>query len=169
MSEYGNIEDINGILKMSGIMTVRQGSVIVTPCPVGNQLMIHEKLADFAGSDGWLCLTDEVIVVTAGFDFSTLTERIILSGELAKGKKSLHIRQGQCIPGKCEAENSGWLWYEIESDDSGDHIIIDESFIAIPKAGGRKLNYETFWKLEEATGVLAPYASRFAGFTGGVK
>lgn len=126
---------------------------------------VFEKAKAFfeSGKDccnGWLCFTDKVVIVPDEFDFSSGADRIILSGELARGKESLHIRQA----------GSEWLLVPLTRQDGGDMLMVEEKYL--PIRGSRKLCYETYWKKQKNDdGLVAyrPYAARFSGFDQGGK
>jgi len=112
-----------------------------------------------ADCSGWLCFTGEVEEFIGAYDFLKFAGRILLSGELACGAKSLHLRQSE----------NGWNIFRFERVEGGDMLMFEESYVSIRKELG-KLRYETFWRKEknnEELEVFRPYVSRFAGFAQG--
>jgi hypothetical protein len=88
-------------------------------------------------------------------DLDTLQGRVILSGELAKGARSLHIRQAQ----------EGWSLLHLSAGEGQECLKLRESFISTERNNGLRLNYDVYWSLQE--GVYAPHAFRFVGFSEG--
>ena len=160
------IEAINEILKDHNLGEVTRVQLENIPKAINEQATLQNEISDFIdGSDdyqGWLCLTDEVIILNKGYDLSSLHKRIILYGELASGEKSLHIRQ----------TDKGWLAVKLTRKQSDDDsfIMYEESYISTDTFSENRfwLNYEIYWKeTKDPSGqiVLAPFASRFAGFS----
>lgn len=133
---------------------VREGlETKVTPAKDAKELW--SEVREFAGEEGWLCLTDEVRKIDKTTDFDELQGRVILSGELAKGAQSLHIRQAQ----------EGWSLIHLCAGEGRECLKWGESFISTEKNNGLRLNYDVYWSLQE--GVYSPSAFRFVGFSEG--
>ncbi len=150
------IEGINAILQKNDLGCVRAASVHVTRSELKTAHDVLTAVKEFAPSEGWLCFTDEVLVIRKGTLLPSLDGRVILSGELASGTQSIHIRQS----GAC------WEHYLLHRQEGGEQVMVEESFITIPKGEKSKLKYEIYWQAD-AQGVLAPFASRFVGFEQG--
>ncbi|NCO65283.1 MAG: hypothetical protein COW32_09925 [Candidatus Aquicultor secundus] len=153
------IEALNKTLRDSGLEEeLKSFSISIAPRHISSHEELLKTVADFVPAIGWLCLTDEVLVVDEKFDHSSLQQRIILSGELASGDKSFHIRQA----------DNGWIVVDLERKAGDDQIMIDEAFISTKQELG-KLKYETYWKKAENDGfeVFRPVVSRFIGFERG--
>lgn len=143
------IAAINHVLEKSGLDKVRKATLQVQRTEAADQQQVQSRISSFGG-EGWLCLTDKVIILPA--DNEKIVGKIVLSGELANGSKSLHIRQSA----------SGWELHEMISIPDGDQLMLEEEFLSIQDKD-MKLKYETCWRRDE-NGTLAPFASRFAGF-----
>lgn len=150
------IAAMNGILTGAELDAVHSASITISRTELNTPHEVQTAVAAFSGSEGWLCLTDEVLVLKQGKPLPSLAGRIILSGELASGLKSLHIRQN----------GDKWEQYTLERRDGGEQFMLEESFLSIPKGGQCRLKYEIYWQTD-ATGALAPFAGRFAGFEPG--
>lgn len=150
------IENLNNIFDEYKLNKVIQASAAITPFEnVTEASALHKMIEDFKPQEGWLCLTDKVVMIPA--ECTLPVSGIILSGELVCGSKSLHIRQ---------AEN-GWSCRVIERRSAGDQIMYEQTFLSIPGRGNIKLKYETYWKIDAdvaGRAVYQPHVSRFAGF-----
>jgi hypothetical protein len=148
-------ESLLKLLKSETGTEVVRESVLATPTPVNDASEVWRAVREFAGEEGWLCLTDEVRMIDDATDLDTLQGRVILSGELAKGARSLHIRQAQ----------EGWSLIHLCAGEGRECLKWGESFISTESNNGLRLNYDVYWTLQE--GVYAPYAFRFVGFSEG--
>jgi len=149
------INNLNNILKRNGLGEVRRVGLEVRPHSVKTPGEVLDVVRDFGPAAGWLCVTDEVLTAEQAFDTAALTGRIILSGEIVSGSRSLHIRQ----------DEAGWTVTNLERKESGDHILIEESLVSTKRPF--LLKYETFWLESLDSFGLKQYracASRFAGF-----
>ena len=150
------IKAINAVLQKNDLGCVISASVHITRSELITAHDVRNAIKAFTPSEGWLCLTDEVLVIRKGNTLPSLDGRIILSGELACGTQSIHIRQN----GDC------WEQYLLERKEDDGQVMVEESFITIPKGEKSKLKYEIYWQAD-AQGALAPFASRFVGFEQG--
>ena len=155
------IENLNSIFNEYKLNKVVQAKAAITPFEnVTDASTLHKMIEDFKLKEGWLCLTDKVVIIPS--ECSLPVRGTILSGEMVCDSKSLHIRQ---------AEN-GWSCRIIERCSTGNQIMYEQKFLSIPGRGNVKLKYEIYWELNnEAAGyaVYQPYVSRFAGFEGPAK
>lgn len=160
------VEAMNKILKDSKV-TVSAVSLIVStdmPAEITDPNVLFMQVKDFfdkgpATCKGWLCFTDEVAIVPEEFCFAAGASGIILSGELACGNESLHIRQS----------GNGWQIFVLTREDGGEMLMVTETYLST-RDGGKKLCYENYWKKEpnkEGLEVYRPFAARFAGFDPG--
>ena len=145
------IDNLTKILREEDLGSVVAASVVIDHQKVPDQDELKRLIRVSNCQVGWLCLTDEVVVIRTSQDLERIAGRIILYGELVAGPISLHIRQ----------EADSWYVYTYTKQNGGG-IMMEELFAPIPLAGGMWLQYETFWK--EVGGMLSPHASRFAGF-----
>lgn len=150
--EAAMIEKLAKILKDENLGIPVEASARIVPSKAANQPDLHQQISAFNPQEGWLCLTDEVVVIRKPQDMEKIKDRIVLSGELVSGTTSLHIRQ----------ESDFWLLHLITKH-SGGGLMLKESFASIPQAYGVRLKYETFW--QDVSGTLKPHVSRFAGYT----
>jgi hypothetical protein len=112
---------------------------------------VWKAVSDFAPLQGWLCLTDRVIHFCEPSGMPGDNVGIILSGELANGNESLHIRQSE----------GGWLLTRLIAGRGDDCIVFREQFVSTESGRRDRLNYEVYWRLEN--GAYKPYAGRFCG------
>ena len=150
------IDAVNKILQPAGLGTARTASVKIERKTLSSQIEVQTVLKDFGEAEGWLCLTDEVLVVNQAKPLPSLAGRVVLSAELASGEKSIHMRQNADI----------WEQYSLERYEGGVQVMVEERFLSIPKGEKAMLKYEIFWQTD-GTGALFPYAGRFAGFEKG--
>ena len=150
------IDAVNKILQRAELETVQAASVKIERKILPSQHDVLKTIRDFGASEGWLCVTDEVLVVDRATSLSSLEGRIVLSGELVAGAKSLHIRQYLDM----------WEQFYLERHEGSEQILIEERFLSTPAGKQAILKYEVFWQADE-TGTLLPYAARFAGFEKG--
>ena len=141
---------INDVLKKAGLDTAISSTLMVGREEMSDQLKLQSRVVELGG-DGWLCLTDKILLLP--HDAGEMTGKTILSGEIANGEKSLHIRQ--CA--------SGWELYNMTRSDGGEQLMIEQTFIST-KDMNMRLKYEVYWKKNEI-GAMTPFASRFAGFS----
>lgn len=157
------IEQLNAVLQQTRLENEIQGASVEVNSRI---ITTHEGLLNearaFADSEslfeGWLCLTDEVMLVDKNFDFSEIKGRTVLSGELAGGERSLHIRQWE----------DGWILSSLTRKNGGNQFMVEEKFISTRRP--LKLRYETYWQEKEncyGQRALQPLASRFSGFERG--
>lgn len=153
------INEMNQVLKDAALEPVQSASVTISRTELNSPQAVQRAVESFVGAEGWLCLTDEVLVVKKNKPLPALKDRIILSGELVMGETSIHIRQ----------DGSKWEQYTLKRYEGGEQIVVEERFLSTPKGEQCRLKYEVFWQVD-ATGALSPYASRFAGFEqGGIR
>jgi hypothetical protein len=138
------------------------GDLVVVPELSVSQERVHQRLVDFAGSQGWVCLTDEVLAVREPLAVDQLADRTVLSAELCAGNKTLVVRQ----------DGAAWSCWQVERTDTGsnDARIIREEMMAskeLMSQTGVRLLYEVAWRpvpdINQTT-RYAPVAARFAGF-----
>ena len=162
------VEALNKILKDSKV-TVSAVSLNVpanTPSEITDPNELFEKVKDFFDKapdtcTGWLCFTDKVEIVPEEFCFAATASGIILSGELARGNESLHIRQS----------GDGWQLFTLTREDGGEMLMVKEKYLSTLD-GGKMLCYENYWEKEknkDGREVYRPFAARFAGFVQGGK
>ena len=145
------IDNLTNILREENLRSVVAASVTIDHQEVMDQNGLQKRISAFNPQEGWLCLTDEVMVIRTPRDVERITSRIVLHGELVSGAVSLHIRQGE----------SSWRLHTLTRL-NGSGVMLEESFAPVPLAGDMWLRYETFW--QDMGGILKPHASRFAGF-----
>jgi hypothetical protein len=149
------IKQLNAILASEGIPPLVAGALQANSRRIISQDDLRTCLSAFGPAEGWLCLTDQVIEIAPDYDFGQLSGRNILSGELAAGDRTLHLRQ----------QNDAWIAVELQRIAATDGYLVEQHLF--PVRGSRKLRYEVCWSAGD-DGILKPNASRFAGFaTGG--
>ena len=148
------LDTLNAILAQEGVQPLQPGVIVATSCRIDRHEALWDKVVAFGASEGWLCLTDELISVHSAAELQQYTMRILLSAELVRGDVTLVIRQ--------HAE-AGWLAVELQRNPAQDAYIVEETFLNV--RSGKKLRYETCWSPVE--GELRPVVSRFAGFAQG--
>lgn len=148
-------EELTKLLKSETGTEVVRETLQAAPRQVSEAKDVWNAVREFAGEQGWLCLTDEVLVVKGPADLEKGQGRVILSGELVKGGQSLHIHQTQ----------DGWLLIDLSAGAGQECLKLRESFISTEDKQGLRLNYDVYWSLQQ--GVYAPYAFRFVGFSEG--
>jgi len=120
---------------------------------LGSPEEMWAAIQDFPLEAGWLCLTDEVLVLRSREDLEKAHGRILLSGELVYGDRSLHVRQGE----------NGWSLVRLEKGIGEECLMLCESFISTEDKQQLRLDYEVFWK--NGGRAYEPYAFRFIGFS----
>jgi len=145
------IHAINDVLGKTGLEQAKPATLSVERTETVHQANVQSLISEFGGI-GWVCLTDRIVMLPK--EIGEITGKIVLSGELSNGNKSLHIRQN----------GPGWELFDMASSNSGEQLMVEEKFIST-KDKDVLLTYETYWK-KDSTGTLAPFASRFAGFSG---
>ncbi|MDX9708198.1 MAG: hypothetical protein RBT64_01475 [Trichloromonas sp.] len=125
----------------------------VTPAKDANE--VWRAVREFAGEEGWLCLTDKVLKIDQPSDLDKSQGRVILSGELVKGARSLHVRQAQ----------EGWSLVYLSAGQGDECLKFNESFISTEEGQAVRLTYEVYWKSDGS--AYAPHAFRFTGFAKG--
>lgn len=160
------LDKLNTILQScdAKVTAATLNAKLLATVTVDNPADVLKEAKDFyeevpAACSGWLCFTDKVQIVTDEYRFADGDSRILLSGEMARGDISLHIRQS----------DNGWQLVELTRSDWGEMLMIQEDFLSIYKEG-KKLRYENYWhrgKNKEGLDVYQPFTSRFAGFAGG--
>jgi len=138
----------------TGTEVVRE-SLKTEVTPAKDAKEVWRAVDEFASEEGWLCLTDEVLKIDNPSDLGELQERVILSGELAKGDQSLHIRQAQ----------DGWSLIYLSAGQGDECLKFNESFISTEEGQSVRLTYEIYWKNDG--NAYAPHAFRFTGFSKG--
>lgn len=156
------MQALNDILKRANIDEVFESNAAeVELNAVFTRQELAGKIRSLKADQGWICFTDEVVMVDKDFDYQKLDQKIVLSGELANGKTSIHIRQG----------DSGWIItkiHRIDGGGAGDQLMVNDAFIGTRER--RTVLYETYWRKRKGNfgqDVFTPYVSRFAGFKGG--
>jgi len=142
---------INDILGKTGLEQAKSATLSVERTETVDQENVKSLIREFGGI-GWVCLTDRIVMLPK--EIGEITGKTVLCGELSNGNKSLHIRQN----------GPGWELFDMVSSNCGEQLMVEKKFIST-KDKDVLLAYETYWKKNSA-GTLAPFASRFAGFSG---
>lgn len=161
------VEALNEILKGSKVTVSAVSLNIPTspPAEITDPNVLFIQVKDFFDKapdtcTGWLCFTDKVAVVPEEFRFNAeASSSILLSGELARGNESLHVRQSE----------KGWQLFTLTREEGGGMLMVKEKYLST-REEGKKLCYENYWKKEpnkEGLEVYRPFAARFTGFEGG--
>ncbi len=116
---------------------------------------VREQVNNFSFSSGWLCLTDRVVALYSPADLAGAQDGVILSGELANGGESLHIRQ---------AEN-GWTLTSFKTGQGEACLVCDEEYISTENQQQARLKYQVCWRLHNDS--YRPWAARFTGLEKG--
>lgn len=124
----------------------------ITTAQAATPEQVWEQVAAFPFDEGWLCLTDRVLSLHSAADLANARGRIILSGELARGAESIHIRQAE----------AGWLITRFRDGEGDDCLKLEEQFISTEEKQALRLNYHCYWK--QLDGRWQPAAARFTGF-----
>jgi hypothetical protein len=144
--------------------SARHATLRTTPTHSLTQGEVQEKLVGMGKCEGWVCFTDEVVVVKGVLGEEELKARAVLSAELCAGGTTLTVRQS----------GGGWSCWLVESV-SGDGT---EDFVEVEEfLGGKeffsksdvRLRYEVCWRATVDVNDVAryvPVVSRFAGFAG---
>jgi hypothetical protein len=124
--------------------------------PSGNPEAVWNCIRSFPFDEGWLCLTNHEVPLYSCADLKPEMEKgTILSGELAKRNKSLHIRQS----------GIGWIFTQYSVSDGEGCLMLREEFISTENGQRDRLKYDVYWRLEG--GSYRPWAARFTGFIKG--
>ncbi len=150
------ITGINKVLAQEKCGAIVQEKLTIIPTPVASRQDVWEAVNAFAFEAGWLCLTDRVVQLGSSADLEKIRGGIILSGELAKGRETLHIRQSTV----------GWTLTRFIAGEGEPCLMLKEEYISTENQQQERLRYDVYWKLVE--GSYRPWAGRFTGFaTGG--
>lgn len=159
------VERLNRILGGCGLAVQSASLSVAATAETADRAEVFGQAKAFCEKEtgtcsGWLCFTDRVLIVPDEYAFAD-SGGILLSGELARGDESLHIRQSQ----------TGWQLWHLSRHDGGEMLMVKERFVSI-RQRGQKLVYEKYWRMEagdEGLKVYRPFAARFAGFEQGGK
>jgi hypothetical protein len=138
------------------------GSLLVQCEPCSSARELQGRVRGFAPQEGWLCLTDRVLHFRDAAALEALLPEgaVVLSGELARGEESLHIRQAE----------TGWNVTRLSAGKGEKCLMFRESYLSTEARENINLDYEVYWKLQaDGLGGRAylPCGFRFTGFAEG--
>ena len=165
------IDEINKLFTEFKLDNLSEATLQVDTEKLTSGEKVLERLKSFEPEEGWICCNDKVfacvsggnriesseaLILDAGFDWTDVAGRSILSAELIKGTKSVHLRQ----------DDHGWSIFSFSESPGKEHWF-KESVFASRRAPD--LVYHVYWRLAEHDGrpVREPWTARFAGFRKG--